>query len=219
LPGSTGATGNGVTGFGVSGDYLYYYYMDGLKNIIGTIQNAGYVRGPTGATGADGVGGGGGGAAGTKTYAIFTPLNNEPPATNYATIDTVNSISVLDFDGTTQESAIFRSMIPEGASFSNILATLYFTASTVTGGVMWGVQYEKLIGAGITGDRFTGGVTGLATLSGATSTPVGITLLSTSYGGLTVGDPYRVKVYRDAANASDSMAGDAELLIVEIRGA
>jgi hypothetical protein len=48
---------------------------------------------------------------------------------------------------------------------------------------------------------------------------VGITLLSSSYGGLTAGDPYRVKIYRDAANAADGMGGDAELLIVEIRGA
>jgi hypothetical protein len=123
--------------------------------------------GQTGPTGADATQGSGG-AAGTKTYAIFTPLDNEPPSANFATIDTVNSIAVLDFDGTTQESAIFRNMIPEGASFSNLLATLYFTASTATGGVVWGVQYEKLTGGGITGDRFTGGVTGLATLSGAT---------------------------------------------------
>ena len=220
----------GITWFSGGSD-MFFTYPDYFRITTtgsytgGTFANnqevyVSFIRtGDKGSTGEDGAPGSGGGAAGTKTYAVFTPLDNEPPASDYATIDTVNSISVLDFDGTTQESAIFRSMIPEGASFSNILATLYFTASTVTGGVMWGVQYEKLIGAGITGDRFTGGVTGLATLSGATSTPVGITLLSTSYGGLTVGDPYRVKVYRDAANASDSMAGDAELLIVEIRGA
>lgn len=212
-----GATGpTGPAGTGVSGATLSNYELI-LTFTNGTTYNVGYIRGETGPTGA--AGSGGGGAAGTKTYAIFTPLDNEPPSTNFATLDTVNSISVLDFDGTTQESAIFRSMIPEGASFSTLLATLYFTASTATGGVVWGVQYEKLIGGGITGDRFTGGITGLATLTGATSTPVGITLSSSSYGGLTVGDPYRVKIYRDATNAADGMGGDAELLIVEIRGA
>jgi hypothetical protein len=38
-------------------------------------------------------------------------------------------------------------------------------------------------------------------------------------GGITIGNPYRVKVYRAATEAGDTLVGDAELLAVEIRGA
>lgn len=220
IRGPTGTTGDGVTGFGVSGDYLYFYYTDGNKNIVGSIQNAGYVRGPTGATGADGVGGGGGGAAGTKTYAIFTPLNNEPPATNYATIDTRNSIMVLDFDGTTQESAVFRSIMPEGASFSSLVAYIWAMATTaITGDVIWGVQYEDMNASDLDTDSFSTGVTKAMTIAATSGVPLGITISTSSFDGITVGDPYRVKIYRAAAEAGDTLVGDAEFVAVEIRGA
>jgi len=220
IQGATGTTGGGVTGFGVSGDYLYFYYTDGNKNIVGSIQNAGYVRGPTGPTGADGTGGGGGGAAGTKTYAYFTPLNNEPPATNFATIDTRNSISVLDFDGTTQESAVFRGLIPEGASFSSLTSRIFFTSIGSTGDVVWGVQYEQMLNYDIDTDGFqTPGITGSVTVSGTTGTVIELSLTTSNIDGLTIGDPFRVKLYRDATDAADTLTTDAEFIGLEIRGA
>ena len=219
IQGATGTTGGGVTGFGVSGDYLYFYYTDGNKNIVGSIQNAGYVRGPTGPTGADGTGGGGGGAAGTKTYAYFTPLNNEPPATNFATIDTRNSISVLDFDGTTQESAVFRGLIPEGASFSSLTSRIFFTSIGSTGDVVWGVQYEQMLNYDIDTDGFATAITGSATVSGTTGTVIELSLTTSNIAGLTIGDPFRVKLYRDATDAADTLTTDAEFVGLEIRGA
>jgi hypothetical protein len=33
---------------------------------------------------------------GTKTYAVFNAQDNQPPATNFATLDTRNSIAILD---------------------------------------------------------------------------------------------------------------------------
>jgi len=219
IQGPTGSTGNGVTGFGVSGDNLFFYYIDGKGNVIGTIQNAGFVRGPTGNTGPAGSGGGGG-AAGTKTYAYFTPLNNEPPATNFATIDTRNSIAILDFDGVTQESAIFRGLVPEGASFSSLMARIFFTSSGSTGDVVWGIEYEEMLNYDIDTDGFeTPGVTGVATVSGTTGTVIGLTLTTSNIDGLTIGDPFRVKLYRAATNSLDTLASDAEFIGLEIRGA
>lgn len=216
VQGNTGSTGNGVTGFYVSGDNLYYWYMDANGVTFGSLQNAGYVRGPTGPTGPAGSGGG---AAGTKTYAIFSPLDNEPPSTNFATIDTRNSISVLDFDGTTQESAVFRSIIPEGASFSSLVAYIWSMATTaVTGDVVWGVQYEGMTGD-LDGDLFGTGVTRAITISGVSGTALSLGITSSNIGGITIGTPYRVKVYRAAAESGDTLVGDAELVAVEIRGA
>jgi len=219
VQGNTGSTGNGVTGFYVSGDNLYYWYAYADGMTFGSLQNAGYVRGPTGATGPAGSGGAGG-AAGTKTYAIFTPLNNEPPATNYATIDTRNSIMVLDFDGTTQESAVFRSIMPEGASFSSLVAYIWAMATTaITGDVIWGVQYEDMNASDLDTDSFSTGVTKAMTIAATSGVPLGITISTSSFDGITVGDPYRVKIYRAAAEAGDTLVGDAEFLAVEIRGA
>jgi hypothetical protein len=49
--GPTGPTGSGVTGFTVSGDNLYFWYMNSSGLTFGAFQNAGYVRGPKGDTG------------------------------------------------------------------------------------------------------------------------------------------------------------------------
>jgi hypothetical protein len=219
--GNTGATGTSVSTAFLDNGYLTLTLID--ANSVTNDIIVGYVIGPigpTGPTGADGAGGGGGGAAGTKTYAIFTPLNNEPPATNYATIDTRNSITVLDFDGTTQESAVFRSIMPEGASFTSLVAYIWGMATTaVTGDVIWGVQYEDMNESDLDTDSFSTGVTKAMTIAATSGVPLGITISTSSFDGITVGDPYRVKIYRAAAEAGDTLVGDAELLAVEIRGA
>ena len=76
---------------------------------------------------------GGSGGGGTKTYAVFTVRDNQPPATNFATLDTRNSIAVLDFDAATDESAIFLGIMPEAASLaSGLKIRLIWTASTAT---------------------------------------------------------------------------------------
>ena len=46
-----------------------------------------------------------------QTLCIFTPLHNEPPASNPAILDTRNQHTVLDFDPTTNESAVFKGIM------------------------------------------------------------------------------------------------------------
>jgi len=177
-------------------------------------------QGAAGATGPTGPAGSGGGAAGTKTYSVFTPLDNEPPGTTFATIDTRNSISVLDFDPTVQESAVFRGIIPQGASFSSLIAYIWAMGSTaVTGDIIWGVEYEDLLIHDLDADSFATGITKAMTIASTSGFVTGITISSSNLDGITAGDPYRVRVYRAAAESGDTMLGDAELLAVEIRGA
>jgi hypothetical protein len=47
-----------------------------------------------------------------NTLCVFTPYNNEPPAAIYATLDVRNYHPVLDFDGATDEEAVFTSILP-----------------------------------------------------------------------------------------------------------
>jgi hypothetical protein len=77
--------------------------------------------------------------SGSKTLARFTPDNNQPPAANFATLDTRNSIAVLDFDDSTDESAIFVSICPEGADLASAsrFASSGPPTTATSGDVVW----------------------------------------------------------------------------------
>jgi hypothetical protein len=162
------------------------------------------------------------GAGGTKTYAVFTPLSNQPPATNFATLDTRNSIAVLDFDdGATNESAIFNGIMPEAASLaSGLKVRIIWTATTATSGATeWGVQFEKL-STDIDSDSFDTAATQATTTNGTSGIPNTTEITITTIDSLAAGDGYRMKIYRDSSDTTnDTMTGDAELIAVEVRSA
>ena len=158
----------------------------------------------------------------SKTLARFTAAkDNQPPVTAFATLDTRNSIAVLDFDAATDESAIFSGVIPENANLaSGLQIRLAWMATTATSGnCRWGVQIERCT-TDLDSDSFdtateaTGaanGTSGIATLTSITVTAID---------GLTAGDTFRIKVFRNADDATnDTMLGDAELIAVEVRSA
>jgi len=161
-------------------------------------------------------------SAGTKTYAVFTPLDNQPPATNFATIDTRNSIMVLDFaDSSADESAIFVGVIPEGASLgSGLKVRIRWMATTATSGaVRWGAQFMNL-NTDCDSDSFDTATEGNTTTSGTSGTPNTTELTVTNIDGLAAGDFFRLKIYREQSDTSnDTMSGDAELIAVEVRSA
>lgn len=158
----------------------------------------------------------------TKTYAVFTPLDNQPPASNFATLDTRNSIAVLDFDdGATNESAIFNSIIPEGASLtSGLKVRIIWTAATATSGATeWGVQFEKF-STDIDSDSFATAATQATTTNGTSGVPNTTEITITTIDSLAAGDGFRLKIYRDSSDTTnDTMVGDAELILVEVRSA
>ena len=161
-----------------------------------------------------------GGGAGTKTYAVFTPDDNQPPASAFATLDTRNSILVLDFDAATDESAIFVGVVPEAASLgSGLKIRLHWMATTATSGnCIWDLSLERM-----TTDLDSDSFDTIASATTATSGTSGIITVTeitlTTIDSVTAGDGYRLKVTRDANNASDTMSGDAELVVVEVRSA
>jgi hypothetical protein len=161
---------------------------------------------------------GGGGGGGTKTFVTFTPDNNQPPATNFATLDTRNSIAVLDFDDSTDESAIFVSIAPEGANLaSGLTIRLIWTATTATSGdVVWDASLEKLT-TDINSDSFDAAASVTTTTNGTSGVPNYSTITLTTIDSLAVGDGFRLKINRDANNGSDTMTGDAELIAVEVQ--
>jgi len=157
-----------------------------------------------------------------NTLLVFTPLAYEPTATNYATLDTRNQHPVLDFDTTTQESAIWTSVLPRHYGGGGVTVYVHWAASTATTGTIgWDVAFER-IGDGqqdLDADSFaTAQVVTAATVPG-TSGLVDITNVAVTNGAnidsIAVGEAFRLRVRRDVAN--DNAAGDAELVAVEIK--
>jgi len=170
---------------------------------------------------------GGGGASagiggGTKTIAVFTPLDNQPTATNFATLDTRNSIAVLDFDdGATNEESTFVGCIPEAATLtSGLLVRITWAATSATSGnCRWGVQWMKL-DTDIDADSFDTATEAHSATSGTSGICTTTSITCTSIDSLAAGDFYRLKIYRDSSDTTnDTMTGDAELVVVEVRNA
>jgi hypothetical protein len=161
-----------------------------------------------------------GGGGGTKTYAVFTPDDNQPPAANFATLDTRNSILVLDFDAALVESAVFSNSIPEGASLGSGLKTRlhWMATSSTSGNCTWEVSLERM-NTDLDSDSFTGITTVTTTTSGTSGITTVTEITLTNIDSVTAGDGYRLKVTRNGSNASDTMSGDAELVVVEVRSA
>ena len=201
---------------------VFITVMQVMYNQLGP-QGATGIQGASGATGITGASGATGatGATGplTKSLVRFTgPKDNQPPATNFATLDTRNSIAVLDFDDTTDESAIFVSVCPQGASLASGLSiTLIWTASTATSGAcVWDASLERMT-TDIDTDSFDTAASITATTNATSGVPNYSTITLTTIDSLTAGDGFRLKINRDANNANDTMTGDAELIAVEVQ--
>lgn len=168
-----------------------------------------------------------GGSAGTKTYAAFTPLDNQPPTSAYATLDTRTAgVAVLDYDSTALESAIFVGCLPEAAvTTSGLKVRLVWTADTVTNtdAVVWAIQWQRIdTSTDLDADAFSNTVTATAAASGTAGVPVitEITITGTAnLDSIVAGDFYRVKISRDGTHTSDALTNDACLVGVEIRDA
>jgi hypothetical protein len=166
---------------------------------------------------ANGTGGGGGG---TKTYAVFTPMISEPPASNFATLDTRNSRAVLEFDSATEESILFNGLIPEGASLgSGLKIRVHWRADTATSGnVVWGASIER-DNTDIDSDSFDTEATATGTANGTSGIVTVTEITLTTIDSVSAGDGFYLKLARKAADGSDTMAGDAQMSRVEVRSA
>jgi hypothetical protein len=157
----------------------------------------------------------------TKSLCVFTPEDNQPPATNFATSGTRNSLRVLEFDAATQESAQFCGVIPEGTNVSNgLMVRLWWMGATATSGnVRWGVSFERANTDMDTDSfsavtQFTSGANGISGFETIQS----VTAAAGFIDGITAGDRFRLRVARIAADATnDTMTGDAQLVAVEVR--
>lgn len=157
------------------------------------------------------------------TLLIFGPQMSQPPATNYATVDSRNGHLVLDFDDTTEETINFESILPRNYAGGGITATVHWMATTATSGdVVWGISFERHLAGtdDLDADSFGSEQTATATASGTSGVLTATTIASTNgsqVDSIAVGDHIRIKIARKAAAGGDTMTGDAELIGVELK--
>jgi hypothetical protein len=166
-------------------------------------------------------------SGGSKTYAVFTATDNQPPSTAFATLDTRGTgIAVLDFDDTAVKSAVFVGIMPEAASLgSGLIVRLHWmptTDVTTTRNVRWRVAFERS-NTDLDADSFASNTEANGAVPSATSgipQMTSITVASGDLDGVTAGDLFRVRVTRVGSDSTnDTCAGDAELIAVEVRSA
>jgi hypothetical protein len=122
----------------------------------------------------------------------------------------------LDFDQSTDEFAQFAIPMPKSWNEGTVTAQFVWTAG-VTGNVVWGIQAvalsndDPLDGAFGSAVTVTDGVTAADDLMFTAETS------AVTIGGTPVeGDLVVFQVYRDADNGSDTAAGDAKLVAVNL---
>lgn len=160
-----------------------------------------------------------GGGSGNLWSKEWGPLQNEAPASSFATLDTRNAHPTLDFDDTSAESAVFTGILPSDYSGAGITVYLYWAATSATSGnVMWQASVESCAAQDTDSDGFATAQAFAAAAANGTSGVLTKSSLNISNGAnmdsLAAGDMFRLKITRDAANGSDTMTGDAELMRV-----
>jgi hypothetical protein len=193
--------------------------------VPGTVVPPGSAVSPGGAQGIQGIqgpAGGGGTGTGTKTWKKWFPSQGNPSATNYAVWGTRNNNPFLAFNDTTAWSTFLLDVVPEGAVVASGVTVniLWAAATATTGNVKWNVQIDNMTAGSVASDSYDtlGTVTSACNATNGNPTLSSISPLTT-IDSIAIGNTYRLLVTRDAANAADTMVGDAQIYSVEIRSA
>ena len=156
------------------------------------------------------------------TLLIFGPYHNEPPAANYATLDTRNQHPCLDFDATTNETAVFTGIMPRHYAGGGVTVYLHYAMTSATSNTVdWDVAFERIGDQqlDIDADSFADVNSVDDTTVPSTCGMVDVVSVAFTNGAdmdsVAAGELFRLKVTRDAA--SDDATGDAELYAVELR--
>ena len=160
------------------------------------------------------------------TLATFFPADNEPPASAYATFDTRNAHPALDFDGATDEEAVFTGVLPRnyaGGGLTVYCHVAFTSATSGSGRLQADIERMDASSLDIDADSFTASFQSTGVTAPGTSGQIIVGTITFTSGAqmdsLAAGEPFRLKIRRDADGTSgtDDIATDMELLAVEIK--
>jgi hypothetical protein len=157
------------------------------------------------------------------TRLVATPLSAEFPSANYPALTLINRRPALAFDASTDETAYWTGIAPQGLTGAITAVLTYMMASATSGNIYWQAQLEAVTAADATdldaGTSFDTANSGNGAVPGTAGYMQQITITMTNADSLAAADYFRLSVNRDADNASDTATGDAYLLAVELRDA
>lgn len=159
------------------------------------------------------------------TRVVLTPFSAEFPPNAYPGLSTINARPTLAYDASTQETAYWTLVAPQGLTGALSCVITYMMASATSGNIEFEVAVEAITDADATDLDAT---TSFDTVnsSGATAVPgtagyidqVSVTL--TNADSIAAGDLVRISISRDADDATnDTATGDLYLLAAELREA
>jgi hypothetical protein len=163
------------------------------------------------------------------TLAVFTPMANEPPVANasgtYATLDLRNYHPCLDFDGATDEEAVFSGILARNYAGGGLTIYLHVGFSSATSGnAYWQAGIERMDDGTLDLDADS-----FAAFQGAAGNPNGtsgiMTLVTITFtsgaqmDSLAAGEMFRLKIRRDADGSvgTDDVTTDGELFGICIK--
>ena len=158
-----------------------------------------------------------------QTLLVFNALSGTAPSTNFATLDQRNNHAVLDFDAAVAESIDFEQLLPRNYNGGGITAVIVWSAATATtGNVKWNLAFERHQDEvdDTDSDSFAAAQTVTATAPTTNGARQYSSIAFTDgaqIDSLAAGESFRVRLTRDAANAADTMVGDAEFARLELR--
>lgn len=158
-----------------------------------------------------------------STRAIFTPFSAEFPTTNFPQLTVLaNSRPVLGFSDAVQQTATWTGVAPQGLSGSLTAVISYIMVSAVANLVEFEVSLEAVtdgdsldLDAAESFDTVNSQSVTVPETAGFMS-QISVTL--TNADSIAAGDYFRLKVSRDADDATnDTATGDCQVLAVELR--
>lgn len=153
------------------------------------------------------------------------PLSAEMPSANAPGVtQDGQSRPTLDFDATTSETCYWTFIAWQGLTGTLTAVITYRAATATTGGVAFDVAVEAITD----GDALdTDAASSFDTVNTGTAAAVPgtaghidqISITLTNQDGIAPGDYARISLARNVAHATDTAAGDIQVLSVEIRDA
>lgn len=157
------------------------------------------------------------------TIGRYTPEMAHYPATNFPQYLLVNRRPALAYDASTDETAYFTDVAPQGLTGALTLLVYYIMASAVTGNLYFQAAIEAVTPGDAVdldaGTSFDTANSGNGAVPGTAGYLQSISITLTNADSIAAGDYFRISLNRDADNGSDTATGDAYVLAVELRDA
>lgn len=155
------------------------------------------------------------------TRYCFGPLQAEFPTSNFPQLEIINLHPVLSFDAGTDETCYWTAIAPQNLTGTITAVAFCMMASATSGSVYMQGALEAVTPADAldldTSTSFDSANSGNATVPGTAGYLFTISITMTNADSIAAGDLFRLRLNRDADNASDTATGDCRVLCMELR--